>query len=67
LRIDGSDTSGASPGAVTSRRIDWADSFRNYGLPFAPYGGLNLGSGVESANFASFDPLSRDHPGRDDA
>jgi Ca2+-binding RTX toxin-like protein len=56
----GSDESKALRSAVASRMIDWQDSFKYYGLPFAPFGCLAPGKGVTQSNIASFDFLSID-------
>jgi Ca2+-binding RTX toxin-like protein len=55
---NGSDESNGLRSAVASRMINWADSFKNYGVPFAPFGSLTLGKGSGGANFASFTFLS---------
>jgi Ca2+-binding RTX toxin-like protein len=62
----GSDASKGLQSAVASRMIDWKASFKSYGLPFAPFGGLTLGKGHGQANIASFDFLSLDPSRCDD-
>jgi len=59
LKYD-SDESNGLQSAVASRMINWNDSFKNYGLPIAPFGGLTLGKGHGGSNFANFDFLSHD-------
>jgi len=61
----GSDSSSRLQSAVASRMIDWNDSFKNYGLTYAPFGGLTLGKGYGQQNIASFDFLSVDTGRRD--
>ena len=62
----GNDDSSSLKSAVASRmNINWSDSFKNYGLPFAPFGGLTLGKGHGGSNFANFDFFSCDRPGKD--
>jgi Ca2+-binding RTX toxin-like protein len=55
---NGSDESKDLQNAVASRMINWEDSFKRYGVPFAPFGGLTLAKGHGHSNFASFDFLS---------
>ena len=62
----GSDHSNGLQRAVASRMIDWDDSFGNYGLPFAPFGGLTLGKGHGQPSIASFEFLAYDRPRHDD-
>jgi Ca2+-binding RTX toxin-like protein len=64
----GSDSSSGLQSAIAARVIDWTDSFRNYGLTYAPFGGLTLANGGGQPNLASFEFLSCERPrhGRDD-
>lgn len=57
----GSDYSSKLQKAVAERMVDWEDSFRSYGLAYAPFAGLTLAKGGQS-NFVSFDFLSYDRP-----
>jgi len=51
----GNDNSSSLRAEVSNRMINWNDSFKNYGLPVAPFGGLTLGKGNGGSNFANFD------------
>jgi Ca2+-binding RTX toxin-like protein len=62
----GNESSSALRSSVAARMIDWDDSFRGYGLAYAPFGGFALASGGQP-NLASFEFLFYDRPGhRDD-
>jgi Ca2+-binding RTX toxin-like protein len=58
----GSDSSSGLREAVASRTVDWDDSFKHYGLTYAPFGGLTLAKGGGQSNLASFAFLSYDRP-----
>jgi Ca2+-binding RTX toxin-like protein len=60
----GSDSSNGLQHAIAARMIDWTGSFRNYGLTYAPFGGLTLAKGGGQPNLASFEFLSYEHPRR---
>jgi Ca2+-binding RTX toxin-like protein len=54
----GNDSSSTLRGAVAARLISWKESFKSFGLPYNPFGGLNLGKGKPSDG--SFDFLTFD-------
>jgi Ca2+-binding RTX toxin-like protein len=58
----GSDSSSGLQDAIAARMIDWTGSFRNYGLTYAPFGGLTLAKGGGHPNLASFEFLSYERP-----
>lgn len=61
---NGSDESNGLQSAVASRMlINWNDSFKDYGLPFAPFGGLTLAKGRGDLNFLSFYSRAGDSSG----
>jgi Ca2+-binding RTX toxin-like protein len=63
----GSDSSSGLRSAIASRTIDWSDSFGNYGLTYAPFGGLTLAKGGGQQNLSSFAFVSdRARGGHDD-
>jgi len=57
----GNDNSSSLRGAVALRLISWKESFKSFGLPYMPFGGLNLGKGPSqngSFDFLTFDTRS---------
>jgi Ca2+-binding RTX toxin-like protein len=53
----GNDNSSSLRSAVAARlMINWKDAFKGFGLPYSPFGGLNLGNGP--CNNDSFDFLT---------
>ena len=58
----GDERSSALRKAVAARVIDWDDSFRGYGMAFAPFGGLSPATGGGQHNLSNFEFLSYDRP-----
>src|SRR6185436_19932751 len=57
----GNDNSSTLRSTVSSRLVNWKDSFKNYGVPFSPFGGLKAtkyGGGCSDRD--SFDFLTLD-------
>jgi hypothetical protein len=54
----GNESSSSLRGAVAARLVSWKESFKSFGLPYNPFGGLNLGNGHSSER--SFDFLTLD-------
>jgi Ca2+-binding RTX toxin-like protein len=65
-KSSGNENSSSLRSAVAARLITWQDTFKNFGLPYNPFGGLNLGKGP--CNNGDFDFLTLDTRGsrRDD-
>jgi Ca2+-binding RTX toxin-like protein len=57
---NGNTSSSSLRRAVEGKLIDWTDSFRNFGVPFAPFGKLGLGKSGGSDSPASFHLLDLD-------
>jgi Ca2+-binding RTX toxin-like protein len=69
-RTDSGSASSSDRKAVEERMVDWEDSFRNYGLTYAPFGGLTLDKGghpnLEGFEFLSYDRPKHGHHDKDD-
>jgi len=55
-KTDGNDNSSTLRAAVAARLINWKDTFKNFGVPFAPFGGKTPETG-NRAKPSSFDFL----------
>jgi Ca2+-binding RTX toxin-like protein len=57
---NGNDSSSSLRSAVNSRLVNWKDSFKNYGVPFSPFGGLKTTKYGGCSDRDSFDFLTLD-------
>jgi Ca2+-binding RTX toxin-like protein len=57
---NGNDNSSSLRSAVNARLVNWGDSFRNYGVPFSPFGGLKATKYGGCSDRDSFDFLTLD-------
>jgi Ca2+-binding RTX toxin-like protein len=57
-KSNGNDSSSSLRAAVTARLVNWTDTFKSFGVPFSPFGGLKPDSGKPKPS--SFDFLEID-------